>query len=101
MCQLLPCSLPRSLVERHLAYGEVRLLLAGAPLAEGYAPYLYDRLAKAGAISPASHLAQPSFFVASCFRKSPTTTTTVRVLGAGNAGAAKSTTPNDAAETVS
>ena len=41
----------------------------------------------------------PSFFVASVFSKS--FTTTVRVLGAGNAGASKSTTPNDAAGTVS
>src|SRR5215213_3351361 len=59
MCQLLPFSLPRSLVERHLAYSEVRLLLASAPLAEGNAPYLYHRLAGAGAVRPASHLAHP------------------------------------------
>src|SRR5829696_8221313 len=41
----------------------------------------------------------PSFFVASVFSKS--FTTTVRILGVGNAGAARSTTPNDAAGTVS
>src|SRR5215207_8908335 len=41
----------------------------------------------------------PSFFVASVFSKS--CTTTVRVLGAGNAGTAKSTTANDAAGTDS
>src|ERR687894_1723884 len=38
-------------------------------------------------------------FVASVFSKS--STTTVRILGAGNAGTARSTNPNDAAETVS
>src|SRR5215211_2026104 len=41
----------------------------------------------------------PSFFVASVFSKS--FTTTVRILGVGNAGAARSTTPNDAAGTDS
>src|SRR5919112_6743380 len=48
----------------------------------------------------------PSFFVASVFSKSFTTTvrtftTTVRILGAENAVAARSTTPNDAAGTDS
>ena len=41
----------------------------------------------------------PSFFVASVFSKS--FTTTVRILGVENAGAARSTTPNDAAGTDS
>src|SRR5215207_8639205 len=41
----------------------------------------------------------PSFFVASIFSKS--STTTVRVLGVGNAGAARTTTVNDAVGTVS
>src|SRR5215218_962466 len=59
MCQTLPFSLSPSLVSRHLAYSEVRLLIARAPLAEGYAPYLYHRLAGAGAVRPASHLAHP------------------------------------------
>ncbi len=42
---------------RELAYGEVRLLLAGAPLAEGDAPNLYHRRAVAGTVRPAPHLA--------------------------------------------
>ena len=59
MCQILPFSLPRSLVQRHLAYSEVRLLLASAPLAEGDTTDLYHRLAGAGVVRPASYLAQP------------------------------------------
>src|SRR5918994_2736249 len=39
-----------------LAYGEVRLLLAGARLTEGYAPNLYHRRAQAGNIRPTAHL---------------------------------------------
>src|SRR3712207_5113007 len=99
MCQLLPFSLPRSLVSRHLVRGEGRFLLAGAPLAEGYARISTTAWLGQGrsVLLPTWH--SPSFFVASVFRRS--STTTVRVLGAGNAGAAKSTTPNDAAGTVS
>ncbi len=41
---------------RKLAYGEVRLLLAGARLAEGYAPDLYRRRAPTGSARPAAHL---------------------------------------------
>jgi hypothetical protein len=41
-----------------LAYGEVRLLLAGARLAEGYAPDLHHRPMGAGVIGLASHLAR-------------------------------------------
>ena len=59
MCQILPFSLPRSLVQRHLAYGEVRLLLAGALLAEGDTIDLYHRQAQTGVVRLASHLAQP------------------------------------------
>ena len=44
---------------RKLAYGEVRLLLASAPLAEGETTNLYHRLAGAGTVCLAPHLAQP------------------------------------------
>jgi hypothetical protein len=43
---------------RKLADGKVHLLLAGARLAEGYAPDLHHRLMEAGALRLASHLAQ-------------------------------------------
>ena len=39
-----------------LAYGEVRLLLAGARLTEGYASNLYHCRAQAGNIRPTAHL---------------------------------------------
>src|SRR5918995_4567438 len=48
-----------------LAYGEVRLLLAGARLTEGYAPNLYHRRAQAGNIRPTAHLTLLLLF-ASC-----------------------------------
>ncbi len=46
---------------RKLAYDEVRLLLAGAWLAEGYAPDLYHRRASTGKIRPAAHLTRSQF----------------------------------------
>ncbi len=42
---------------RKLADGEVRLLLAGARFAEGYAPYLHDCSMGTGALRVAAHLA--------------------------------------------
>ena len=42
-----------------LAYGKVRLLLAGTLLAEGYAPDLRHRLMWAGMLRLASHLTLP------------------------------------------
>ncbi len=45
------------LLPREFAYGKVRLLLAGARLAEGYASYLHYRLMEAGALRLASNLA--------------------------------------------
>jgi hypothetical protein len=59
MCQILPFSLPSFLVQRHLAYGEVRLLLAGALLAEGDIPDLHHRQAGTGAVRLAPYLAGP------------------------------------------
>src|SRR4029453_9436595 len=52
----LAAEVPRLLL-RKLANGEVRLLLAGACFAEGYAPDLHHRPMKAWALRPASHLA--------------------------------------------
>src|ERR687898_216458 len=49
-----------------LAYGEVRLLLAGARLTEGYAPNLYHRRAQAGNIRPTAHLTLLLLFASSC-----------------------------------
>jgi hypothetical protein len=42
-----------------LTYGEVRLLLAATPLAEGHAPDFHHCQAGAGAIRLASHLTRP------------------------------------------
>jgi hypothetical protein len=49
-----------------LANSEVRLLLAGAPLAEGYALDLRYRLMGAGVLRLASHLASPAL-LCRCF----------------------------------
>ena len=49
----------RFLFLRKLTYGEVRLLLAGTPLAEGHAPDFHHCQAGAGAIRLASYLAWP------------------------------------------
>jgi hypothetical protein len=43
---------------RKLAYGEVRLLLAGTPFAERYAPDLRHRRTQARMLRSASHLAE-------------------------------------------
>ena len=48
------------------AYREVRLLLAGAPFAEGYALDLHHRLMGAGVLRLASRLARPALLCC-CF----------------------------------
>src|SRR5215204_6858890 len=54
----LPAEVPRLILLRKLANGEVRLLLAGASFTEGYTPDLHHRLMETWALRPASHLAR-------------------------------------------
>ena len=107
------CSISCELL-RHLAYGEVRLLLTGATLAKGHAPDLRNRPMGAGMVRLDSHLAgsrlrrpgQEVLLPPSrsntpfCFGKSSAICVPRHRVGT-SPGVAKTTTASDVARSVS